>query len=1190
MLKRYFMVLTMLFALPAFANAWTLNAKTAKTGQGTISPAGNATYGVGVDSAEYTVTPLTGFTVAKVTLDGVTLAAVNGTYVAPAPPVLTKYRYMVAYFAANTYSITTTVTPGGAVREDNFESLTKIPAGASRQIQVIPNVGYSAAVTASVGGVVTDYVAANGAACKLVTFTSLAANHTVDAVFTVAPVVTANAGQDVATTGNAADKTGKLFGSATSTPVAALTYAWTCTAAPAGGATADLEFGTAGAAVTTVWSTKPGVYTATLTVNGTATDTATVTVIDSIIIGNAMCTSCHAGKSDDVIANYQASLHKTNPYHVVGCQDCHTADAHTTLPAANVCVSCHTGAYVVHAGLYTDNCIDCHNPHTLNIPPPAKSVANAHAVTGVIAVTGAAVAVVNTNDLEITFNVKADGVNNADFTTLYSVRRFTAAGVAYDPITGGILDLTDAANGNYKLTITNGAVTYAADGRISVRLQNAAGVRAIATVNYPLNPKVDLVSNQACVNCHGANGVNIHNANPMGVTNCTVCHDPRVLAQRVAPMIHGIHNSHNMPAGYTFKPGVVFTDVTFPTYMNNCSVCHDSDAALAVINAKPVSYDYCMTCHGDFTSFDHGNTMFDTTEHAAFNSATNCVGCHVGATHTTFHNGRLTERSGLLMNGKDVSVVEGAKVAMTITGVKRLLPASGKTEDRLQVTWTASYNGTQVNPCNATAAAGLPVFAHGGKIDLVAVPPSNPVKGALGQVSGNLSLLRAFGQGDDWVNAGILSAPVAQDNTAGNMKLPVIPAASPGQPIATNLDTTNTVCASNIATTTITLTPTEHASTATKGIVALQGKAQVKLPYTFDNPLTTTVEAKDIIQVRSKTPTREFTLVPAVTADTVLAVPAQLRRNIVDTASCLGCHVGSLYQHGGNRIDNVDMCVTCHNEASSEQNARVFDGVSATEAYDGKDGQTYGFKSLLHAVHSAGHTGAQTMVYRTMGNYVWGGHGAVVPNYPALDVFADGLGYDVNRNITFDDSAALTQTVGTGSAAKIFGSSAPHGTGAPTGDTGPSAAYVDATTKNIVASNPSAPYNTVYRAHNFHAPTYPQALNNCAGCHKPNTFGFPDATKAVATTVNVGSVAPDQTAAPHANYGNQLDDVLQGPAAAACMSCHATSNTDKTLGKTKAWFSNHANGGGFAPAAFNNGRTSVLEGTVIENCASCHTN
>ncbi len=48
------------------------------------------------------------------------------------------------------------------------------------------------------------------------------------------------------------------------------------------------------------------------------------------------------------------------------------------------------------------------------------------------------------------------------------------------------------------------------------------------------------------------------------------------------------------------------------------------------------------------------------------------------------------------------------------------------------------------------------------------------------------------------------------------------------------------------------------------------------------------------------------------------------------------------------------MCIICHNSASSDQNNRFTMGVTAAEAYDGKVGQTYEFKTMLHSIHSAG--------------------------------------------------------------------------------------------------------------------------------------------------------------------------------------------------------------------------------------------
>ncbi len=41
-------------------------------------------------------------------------------------------------------------------------------------------------------------------------------------------------------------------------------------------------------------------------------------------------------------------------------------------------------------------------------------------------------------------------------------------------------------------------------------------------------------------------------------------------------MVHGIHNSEQMPAGeYESRCAIGTYAVSYPTYMTNCSVCHD---------------------------------------------------------------------------------------------------------------------------------------------------------------------------------------------------------------------------------------------------------------------------------------------------------------------------------------------------------------------------------------------------------------------------------------------------------------------------------------------------------------------------------------------------------------------------------------------------------------------------------------
>jgi OmcA/MtrC family decaheme c-type cytochrome len=346
-------------------------------------------------------------------------------------------------------------------------------------------------------------------------------------------------------------------------------------------------------------------------------------------------------------------------------------------------------------------------------------------------------------------------------------------------------------------------------------------------------------------------------------------------------------------------------------------------------------------------------------------------------------------------------------------------------------------------------------------------------------IEGNLSILRSYVQGDDFVGG-----PASTN--------------SPGQPnSAVNLTTTNTVCANNVATTTV---PVEAVPAGTtRGIVAIQGKPQLPVPA----GMTTEHWPNKTFYVRAKTPTREFVVGTG-------ALPTTQRRVIADTSDCLKCHVGSLYQHGNTRVDNVTLCVMCHNEASSEQNVRVGMGVDATEAYDGLVGQTYGFKSMLHMLHTAGEPGRKPIaIYRTRGIYAWASATSLLPNWPTT-------------------APTCRSSVDTA--------------------TGPISGHI------VFGSDPAS--TTKCQTHNFYEPTYPRAFNDCAACHA-STFAsyIPDQAKAVATTLDAGK----------APWGNQLDDVLQGPGAAACTSCHSDSASK-----------GHAYQNGWTPAVFPNGRQTII--------------
>ena len=579
-----------------------------------------------------------------------------------------------------------------------------------------------------------------------------------------------------------------------------------------------------------------------------------------------------------------------------------------------------------------------------------------------------------------------------------------------DPVEPGTF--FDDGTGGYTV-ILPGAVesclTTNPNARFLAILQVGAEELEIAAVgDYPAAIPLDgLASNQSCINCHGESGEvgrfapdnrGGHYSAPMSVDACVVCHikdnpatpddDERPSYGQIAEIIHGIHNSHNFPDGEFVSRRDTTYDVTYPTYMTNCSVCHSDDnvvpavevSALAAANAMPVAGDGgCFTCHGGMDGFDFTGLEFHLD--IPDPGTADCQQCHVDggiarATVAAFHNGIETERGGIIFDGADTSVTEGAKIDWQITGVE-------DDGTNLSISWTATYDGVGVDPCNATAGAAAPVFFADGE--------------------GNLSILRNYAQGGDYI---LGTSP----DSAGQ------PGSSPG------VTTDNTTCASNVATTVVPVEETD----AMYGRVAIQGKPR----------LPSVLGGGELMAVRAFTPTYDYIVGEGGAAPE--------RRAVVDSGECLQCHVGSMYQHGGNRVDNVDMCYLCHNSAANDEYVRVdtFD-VDASEAYDGKVGQNFGMKEMLHAVHSAGETGAPIVIYRGRGIYGWGESTDLLPNWPGSGRFP------------------------------VFGSD--DGTG-----------------------------NPVEQNHTFHTPTYPRALNACGACHVEGFAILPDATKAMASTIAAG--------------------------------------------------------------------------------------
>jgi OmcA/MtrC family decaheme c-type cytochrome len=725
---------------------------------------------------------------------------------------------------------------------------------------------------------------------------------------------------------------------------------------------------------------------------------------------------------------------------------------------------------------------------TLTCPDGSTVVLETTTLAGKVQVTEA-FAAVDGGDVILTYKVTLNGVANNAFTNKAGGHRYAGATSATAIRTGftstelAATTVTAGANGSYTVRIPGMATTVGSTPTTFMVRLNTGTTAPQATVVAHLNSKPkSTVSDQACINCHGDNvfhaGIH-HSANPQGAGACVVCHTRADSSEtrlgtatnlttgvvgtapgtRLMGYVHGIHNSHNMPDHVYSRNGSTSASsqfsIGFPSYMQNCSTCHDTQENLDLVLSKPVSYQTCISCHDGWDGFSFSSVTAapykDT--HATFTAATNCASCHDGgmapAKVEGYHGKRqaYTPRNGLLYDGKDQSIEAGKRVAMTIDSITR--DDSDPAAKKLVVTWSATLDGTAVDPCNTDVAAG-PVF-----MDV------NAANSGTGLSTSNMTFLQAYAQGNDWVSAGIGTAP-GQPITSPTLRTVSFTPTS-GSTAGVE-QPANTVCADNVATSIVPAATT----TATKGVLGLQGKPQV----TFTSTTRTGTPYTRIIQVRSPSPTREF-----VTATGAEPAAADKRRAIADSAKCLTCHQGSMYQHGGNRVDSVDLCVICHNPAANEKNVRVGLFVDADEAYDGQPGQTYDLRYMLHAIHSAGKTNAPLVYYRSNGIYAFGSEAAIA------------------------NLAATKNWPGAGS-------------------------------KQIYGSQTSASDTTpVTRTHNEIVVHYPRALNDCAACHVSDagSVALPSTSKAVAVTTYDAGAAP---------WSNQLDDVLMSPATASCMSCH----------------------------------------------------
>ena len=432
--------------------------------------------------------------------------------------------------------------------------------------------------------------------------------------------------------------------------------------------------------------------------------------------------------------------------------------------------------------------------------------------------------------------------------------------------------------------------------------RDQVGSIAGAAVTFPVPaeyPTKNDVTTAACNQCHDPIGFHSQSTR-RETTYCVVCHNRRSETVgnpagggfdnvNLINFVHGIHSEKNVRGAFGD-----FTEITYPQDVRNCTTCHQGTDDFW--KTRPSSYS-CGSCHGA-AMFTTGGT------HA---TRTNCVLCHeaVGGTKAD------TPPSTTVAHALDNNLTPGnvppgqdniAFVISTVTVDNTGAPT---------VSFRVTKNGTPIvfNKYTGTDNA----FSKKTFVD----------NGLITGYTGSPSFLVAFAADQDGIN------PVADYNNLGNGKNQGQPATVSVAEIFLNDNNAGTIVSGPDNTTgnySVKLSK-QVSRNATTGVITTTSSAL----YPAGAYMRAVGLQGRVAQLIGGVAKRRYatSFVKEVTGET------KVRRQVVDINSCLECHK-ILAIHGGNRVNNVQLCVMCHNPSL---------GTGGVVSFNLKD--------FLHGVHSA---------------------------------------------------------------------------------------------------------------------------------------------------------------------------------------------------------------------------------------------
>jgi OmcA/MtrC family decaheme c-type cytochrome len=577
----------------------------------------------------------------------------------------------------------------------------------------------------------------------------------------------------------------------------------------------------------------------------------------------------------------------------------------------------------------------------------------------------------------------------------------------------------------------------------------------------------EIVDTATCDTCHTS--LTAHGGARVEVQYCVMCHNPgtsdpnsgNTLDMKV--MAHKIHSGNTLPSIQTTTvPNTTptlgigywivghgaalsnFNTLLYPQDTRNCTTCHAQTHAnlTQAANFKNVpTMEACGACHDNVnfaTGANHSSGIVAND--------TQCATCH-GAS-STIDNGQLQVVAAHVIP----EVVAATKFQYIVNSVTF---AAGTANQLFPVVNFSVVDPTNGNaPYNILTAAafagtdpgtGQPVCANGGTARLAI------------DIAWETSDYTNWGSGGTaatWGQPFSLN-PLAVAGCAAAVPPGAITGPDANGPFTLTSPTP--------------LPPAPAANCPPAGITACPAIQNIAVVIEGHPGVVTTGPGATAIAVTS-----------AVAYGNVAGAMPVARRVVVDIAKCDVCH-SVLALHGDNRNDNPQVCVACHNPASTDVSERQ---TLTAAGIDGLWEQTIDFKHMIHAIHDGsvrGAAGSPFVIY---------GYGGSVNNF--TDVVYPG---QLNRcdachvgtsYYPVDDTAVQATTFLTGLSKQVPN---PTTVGNPIATSANmavcSACHVDALTSSHMMQNGGSTTVTKDAEGRTVLGPGPLPVETCAVCHGP---------------------------------------------------------------------------------------------------------